>query len=43
VEELTVYIQAPYSTNEEKSMFEELHALGVVTFQEESLNFIPDA
>jgi hypothetical protein len=43
VEDLTVFIQVPYSTNHEKSMFEDLHALGVATFQEESLNFIPDA
>jgi hypothetical protein len=43
VEDLTVYIHAPYATPNEKSLFEELHLLGVEAFQEESLNFIPDA
>lgn len=43
VEDLTVYIHAPYSSEQEKVLFEELHMLGVEAFQEESLNFIPDA
>ena len=43
VEDLTVYIHAPYSSEQDKSLFEELHILGVEAFQEESLNFIPDA
>ncbi|MCM2348870.1 MAG: hypothetical protein NDI69_02545 [Bacteriovoracaceae bacterium] len=43
VEDLTVYIHAPYSSQREKSLFEELHILGVEAFQEENLNFIPDA
>lgn len=43
VEDLTVYIHAPYGTADEKSIFEELHILGVEAFQEENLNFIPDA
>lgn len=43
VEDLTVYIHAPYGSAEEKSIFEELHILGVEAFQEENLNFIPDA
>lgn len=43
VEGLTVYIQAPYASETERSIFEELHILGVEAFQEENLNFIPDA
>ena len=43
VEDLTVYILAPYESQREKSLFEELHVLGVEAFQEENLNFIPDA
>lgn len=43
VEELTVYIHAPYESQREKSLFDELHILGVQAFQEEDLNFIPDA
>lgn len=43
VEDLTVYIHAPYVSQREKSLFEELHILGVEAFQEENLNFIPDA
>lgn len=43
VDELTVYIQAPYHSERDKALFEELHILGVQAFQEESLNFIPEA
>jgi hypothetical protein len=43
VEDLTVFIQAPYSSELERSLFEELHLLGVATFQEENLNFIPES
>jgi hypothetical protein len=43
VEDLTVYIHAPYNSQRDKSLFEELHILGVEAFQEEELNFIPDA
>lgn len=43
VEDLTVYIHAPYGSQREKSLFEELHILGVEAFQEENLNFIPEA
>lgn len=43
VEDLTVYIHAPYDSQREKSLFEELHILGVEAFQEENLNFIPEA
>lgn len=43
VEDLTVYIHAPYESQREKSLFEKLHLLGVQVFQEENLNFIPDA
>lgn len=43
VEELTVYIHAPYDSQREKGLFEELHILGVEAFQEENLNFIPES
>jgi hypothetical protein len=43
VEDLTVYIQVPYQSEMDKSLFEELHILGVEAFQEENLNFIPEA
>jgi hypothetical protein len=43
VEDLTVYIHAPYESQRDRALFEELHILGVEAFQEESLNFIPDA
>lgn len=43
VEDLTVYIHAPYNSQREKSLFEELHIRGVEVFQEENLNFIPEA
>lgn len=42
VEELTVYIHAPYASLSEKEQFSKLHALGVLTFKEENLNFIPE-
>lgn len=42
VEDFTVYVQAPYQSEREKSLFEELHLMGVETFQEENLNFIPE-
>lgn len=43
VEDLTVYLDVPYQTERERALFEELHMLGVEAFQEECLNFIPDA
>lgn len=43
VEDLTVYVEAPYASESERARFEELHLLGVEAFQEESLNFIPEA
>src|SRR5690606_122228 len=43
VEDLTVYIHAPYNSQRERSLFEELHNRGVEVFQEENLNFIPEA
>lgn len=43
VEDLTVFVQAPYRSERDRALFEELHLLGVSTFQEESLNFIPEA
>lgn len=42
VDDLTVYIQAPYHSDRDRALFEELHILGVTTFQEENLNFIPE-
>jgi hypothetical protein len=42
IDDMTVYIQAPYTSDEEKALFEELHILGVGTFNEENLNFIPE-
>ena len=42
VEELTVYIHAPYGLESEKELFSKLHTLGVETFHEENLNFIPE-
>jgi hypothetical protein len=43
VEELTVFLQAPYQSSEERALFAKLHQLGVEVFREERLNFIPDA
>lgn len=43
VEDLTVYVQAPYHSDQDRALFEELHVLGVQAFQEENLNFIPEA
>lgn len=42
VEDLTVYIHAPYESSREKALFGKLHELGVETFREENLNFIPE-
>lgn len=42
VEELTIYIDCPYSSEEERSIFEKLHMLGAKIFREEELNFIPE-
>lgn len=43
VEDLTVFVQVPYETDEDKNQFHQLHLLGVEAFQEENLNFIPEA
>ena len=43
VEDLTVYISAPYESQREKELFGRLHEHAVRTFQEVSLNFIPEA
>ncbi len=43
VEDLTVYIHAAYESQREKGLFDSLHLLGVEAFQEENLNFIPEA
>lgn len=42
VEEMTVYLNVPYSSKEEKELFHELHQLGVEAFRDENLNFIPE-
>lgn len=42
VEELTVYVWAPYGSEKEKEVFGKLHSLGVETFGEDRLNFIPE-
>jgi hypothetical protein len=42
VDGLTVFVQAPYHSEEDRSLFEELHVRGVEAFQEEMLNFIPE-
>ncbi|HXH73629.1 MAG TPA: hypothetical protein VNJ08_01590 [Bacteriovoracaceae bacterium] len=43
VDDLTVFIEVPYQSEKERAVFEELHLLGVEAFQEEKLNFIPEA
>ncbi len=42
VEDMTVYINVPYSSKEEKELFHELHQMGVEAFRDENLNFIPE-
>lgn len=42
VEDLTVYVWAPYESDKEKEAFDKLHTLGVETFGDERLNFIPE-
>ena len=43
VEELTVYVDAPYSLDQDRHLFEKLHAMGVDVFGEDELNFIPES
>ena len=43
VEDLTVFLHAPYEDEADRILFDRLHELGVEAFGEESLNFIPDA
>ncbi len=43
VEGLTAFIEAPYESENERALFEELHMLATGAFQEEKLNFIPEA
>lgn len=43
VEDLTVYVQVPYSSDLHKSLLDELHERGVEIFGEDELNFIPEA
>lgn len=42
VEELTVFVWAPFDSEKEKEAFEKLHNLGVETFGDDRLNFIPE-
>lgn len=42
VDDLTVYVSVPYRTENDRALFDELHTMGVETFREESLNFIPE-
>jgi hypothetical protein len=42
VEDLSVFIHAPYETSREKELFQRLHDLGGRVFSEERLNFIPE-
>lgn len=42
VEDLTAYVQVPYATESERSLFQELHERGVEVFNEDELNFIPE-
>ncbi len=42
VDDLTIFVLAPYDTSEDKALFEELHLQAIATFQEEHLNFIPE-
>lgn len=42
VEELTVYVEAPYATEDDRALFQELHERGVEIFHEDELNFIPE-
>jgi len=43
VEELTVYVVAPYANESERALFQELHERGVETFGDDELNFIPES
>ncbi len=43
VEELTVYVDAPYSGESDRELFEKLHEIGVKVFGEDELNFIPES
>ncbi len=43
VEELTVYVAAPYSNESDRTLFEKLHEKGVAVFNEDELNFIPES
>lgn len=43
VEDLTVYVQVPYSQETERALLEEMHERGVEIFCEDELNFIPEA
>ncbi len=43
VDGLTVYVNVPYSSDEEKALFHDLHERGVEVFHEDELNFIPES
>lgn len=42
VEDMTIYIDSPYSSEGERAIFDKLHMLGVEVFRDEDLNFIPE-
>jgi hypothetical protein len=42
VEDLTIYIDCPYSSEGERALFEKLHMMGIEVFGDEDLNFIPE-
>lgn len=42
VDGMTIYIDAPYSSEGERAIFDKLHMLGVSVFKDEDLNFIPE-
>lgn len=43
IEDLTVYVDVPYSSEEERGLFHDLHERGVEVFGEDELNFIPES
>lgn len=43
VEELTVFVEAPYTSESERALFQELHERGAEIFNEDELNFIPES
>lgn len=42
IEDETIFVSVPYQSEREKNRFQVLHELGVKTFRDENLNFIPE-